>query len=86
VRGYATSNTNPATFPATRAGIEGILHLVAPDGTEINSAGTVTDVLLPPSSGARNVSFSVNYCRNTSSAYSAGMHFLNGNEYCASVQ
>jgi hypothetical protein len=84
VRGYTTSNTNPPTFTATRAGIEGILHLVDPSGQEISSSGTVTNV--SGSNGNRNVSFSVNYCRTASGAYSAGMHFINGNEYCTSIQ
>ena len=33
----------------------------------------------------KNVTFTVNFCRSASTAYSAGLHFANGNEVCLTL-
>jgi hypothetical protein len=82
-----------ASFPvsdATQAGtdetlLESQIHLVDPDGNEIEPAHTVQS--LSTTNNRRNATFFVNFCRpGTTSSYSAGIHFVGGNEVCLLVQ
>ncbi|MDQ3262428.1 MAG: hypothetical protein M3Y59_02030 [Myxococcota bacterium] len=70
-------------FPGDDRTLEGNLHLVGPDGVEIPAANTVQNVTTTNS--GKNVTFTVNYCRNVNATYSAGMHFTDGNEVCIAL-
>jgi len=82
VKAYSTS-----AFPSSTASFESSLHLVTPEGTEITGGATGTTQAITFANGGKNVEFDVNYCRAAGlTSYSAGMHFINGNEICAQIQ
>ncbi len=82
VKAYA--GPSAAEFPANEAGLQGVLHYVKADGTEGDLTNTIQN--LTRSNNNKNAEFDLNFCRpNGATTLSLGLHFVNGNGFCAQV-
>jgi hypothetical protein len=86
VRAYRTSNTFPTSNPQD---LLNELHYVKVDGTE--AAGVEKPFVFPSTytvtNNGRNVDFELGFCPpDTLNQFTAGLHFVSGNEVCIVVQ
>jgi hypothetical protein len=81
VKAYAKGST---LLPASESSLPGMLHYVQTNGTEGSLTSSVQNYTV--NSGNTQGEFDLNFCRPSgSTTFSLGLHFVNGNEYCAQV-
>jgi hypothetical protein len=84
VRAYRTSNTFP--LASTPQAVVDELHYVRTDGTESSSKPFVIAGTYSVSNNNLNAEFDLGFCpSNTFNQFTAGLHFVNGNEACIEV-
>lgn len=79
----ATCSNSGEAHGSEETALEGMIHLVDADGNEISPNLTVQCV--NTSTDKKSATFYVNFCSASTTGYTAAIHFVNGNEQCATV-